>query len=108
MDKIKVGIIGFGYWGPNLARNFHDVPSSELVAIADVKEDRLKRASGLYPGVRMVKDYHELFNSDVQAVVISTPPATHHAIAKECLEHGLHVLVEKSMTLNSGDALDMI
>lgn len=108
MDKIRVGIIGFGYWGPNLARNFHDVAASELVAIADLKDARLKHAQSLYPSVRLVKDYHELFDSGLDAVVISTPPITHHPIAKECLEHGLHVLVEKPMTLNSPDAAELI
>ena len=108
MSEIRVGIIGFGYWGPNLARNFHDVADAELVAIADVKDSRLQAAHSLYPGIRLVKDYHDLFDSGLDAVVISTPPATHHAIAAECLQHGLHVLVEKPMTLNSQDATDMI
>ncbi len=108
MDKIRVGIIGFGYWGPNLARNFHDAAESELTAIADLKEDRLKRAHGLYPGVCLETDYHKLFDGQLDAVVISTPPATHFDIAKECMEHGLDVLVEKPMTLNSRDAQDLI
>ncbi len=108
MEKIRIGIIGFGYWGPNLARNFHDMPASELVAIADMKEERLKQAYSLYPSVYLVKDYHELFHADLDAVVISTPPATHYPIARECLEAGLNVLVEKPMTLNSRDAQALI
>src|SRR5512146_696579 len=108
MDKIRIGIIGFGYWGPNLARNFHDMPSAELVAIADMKEDRLQRAYSLYPSVYLVKDYRDLFSADLDAVVISTPPATHFSMARECLEAGLHVLVEKPMTLNSRDAQSLI
>lgn len=108
MQKIRVGIIGFGYWGPNLARNFHEVAASELVAIADVKADRLKRAEALYPGACLEKDYHQLFGLGLDAVVVSTPPATHYAVARECLEHGLHVLVEKPMTLNSKDAQTLI
>ncbi|HEX8993381.1 MAG TPA: Gfo/Idh/MocA family oxidoreductase [Anaerolineales bacterium] len=108
MRKLRVGIIGFGYWGPNLARNFHDIAASELVAIADQKEDRLQRARAMYPSVYLETDYHELFNADLDALVVATPPATHHAIARECLEHGLHVLVEKPITLNSRDAEDLI
>ena len=108
MDKIKVGIIGFGYWGPNLTRNFHEIPASQLVAIADVKDDRLQRAQSLYPDVTMVKDYKDLFHLELDAVVISTPPATHYSIAKDCLEHGLHVLVEKPITLNSQHARELI
>ena len=98
MHDIKVGIIGFGYWGPNLTRNFYDIPASELVAVADMKDDRLQRAHSLYPNVALVKDYRELFGFGLNAVVISTPPVTHYPIAKDCLEHGLHVLVEKPMT----------
>ncbi len=108
MNKTRVGIIGFGYWGPNLARNFHDAAASELAAVADVRDERLQMAQSLYPNAYVVKDYHQFFDRQLDAVVISTPPATHHAIAKECLEHGLHVLVEKPMTLNSRDAQDLI
>jgi predicted dehydrogenase len=108
MKTIKVGIIGFGYWGPNLTRNFHEIPASELVAIADTKDDRLQRAHNLYPDVLLVKDYAELFRLGLDAVVISTPPVTHFSIAKDCLEHGLNVLVEKPMTLNSRDAKELI
>lgn len=108
MNTIKVGIIGFGYWGPNLTRNFYDIPVSELVAVADMKEDRLQSAHSLYSNVTLVKDYKELFNLGLDAVVISTPPATHYPIAKDCLEHGLHVLVEKPMTLNSQHAQELI
>lgn len=108
MKKIRVGIIGFGYWGPNLTRNFHDASASELVAIADLNDDCLQRAQALYPDAYPAKDYHKLFDVNLDAVVISTPPATHNAIAKECLEHGLHVLVEKPMTLSSGDARGLI
>ena len=108
MNTLKVGIIGFGYWGPNLARNFHEIPASDLVAVADVKEDRLQRAHSLYPDVKLLKDYREIFNLGLDAVVISTPPATHYQIAKECMEHGLSVLVEKPMTLNSQHAGELI
>lgn len=108
MNNIKVGIIGFGYWGPNLTRNFYDIPASELVAVADMKDERLQKAHSLYPNIVLVKDYKELFNLGLDAVVISTPPVTHHPIAKDCLEHGLHVLVEKPMTLNSQHAQELI
>lgn len=107
-NEIKVGIIGFGYWGPNLTRNFHDIPASQLTAIADTKDDRLQHARNLYSDVTLVKDYKELFQLGLDAVVVSTPPATHYRIAKECLEHGLHVLVEKPMTMNSEDARELI
>lgn len=108
MDRIRVGLIGFGYWGPNLARNFADIPGSQLVAIADLKDERLQRAQGLYSGVTMVKDYRALFDMGLDAVVVSTPPATHHPITMDCLEHGLHTLVEKPITLCSEHAQELV
>jgi predicted dehydrogenase len=108
MDGVRVGIIGYGYWGPNVARNIFDLTSSHLVAIADLKDERLKHAKSLYPGVYMTKRYEDMFDQGLDAVVVATPPATHFPIAKECLEHGLHVLVEKPMTLNSQDAQELI
>src|SRR5512143_2444849 len=61
-DRIRLGVIGYGYWGPNLARAFHDLPHSQLVAIADQKEEQLQRAVGRHPGVALVTDYRELFD----------------------------------------------
>ncbi len=108
MDRIKVGVIGYGYWGPNLARNFFGLPSAQLAMISDLREERLKHAQSLYPDVKLTKQYQDFFDAGVGAVVISTPPATHFSIAKDCMEHGLHVLVEKPITLNSRDASELI
>ena len=108
MNPIKVGIIGFGYWGPNLTRNFYELPTSELVAIADLNEERLKQAKSKYPQILVTKDYREFFNLRLDAVVVATPPVTHYRIAKECLEHKLHVLIEKPITLKSEDAEELI
>lgn len=108
MDTLKVGIIGYGYWGPNLTRNFAEIPASEVIAIADMKDDQLKRAQSKYPNVILTKDYHDLFDLDLDAVVVSTPPATHYDIARECLVHGLNVLVEKPITLQSQHAQQLI
>ena len=82
MDTVKVGIIGYGYWGPNLTRNFYELPSADLVAIADLNEERLKQATSKYPQVIAKHDYQELFDLGLDAVVVSTPPATHYRIAK--------------------------
>jgi len=108
MDKIRVGIIGFGYWGPNLARNFFELTASELVVIADLKQDRLKRVTTNYPNVIVTQDYQEFFNLGLDAVVVSTPPAVHFPVAKDCLQHNLPVLIEKPMTLNSKHAEELI
>ena len=101
MENVKVGIIGYGYWGPNLTRNFYEIPESDMVAVADVKEEQLERARSKYPDATYTTDYHDLFDMGLDAVVISTPPDSHYPIAKECLENGLSVLVEKPLTLDS-------
>jgi predicted dehydrogenase len=108
MDATKVGIIGYGYWGPNIARNFSELPGSQVVAIADLKDDQLKRAKAKHSQAVLVKDYHELFDLGLDAVVVATPPGTHYAVAQDCLEHGLNVLVEKPLTLNSQHARSLI
>jgi predicted dehydrogenase len=108
VDIVKVGMIGYGYWGPNLTRNFYELPSANLVAVADLTEERLKQAASKYPQIIVKHDYRELFDLGLDAVVVATPPATHYRIAKDCLEHNLHVLVEKPITLKSDDAQKLI
>jgi predicted dehydrogenase len=91
MDQVSVGIIGYGYWGPNLTRNIAEIPHSKLVAIADLNADRLKPVTGRYPHVVTTNDYRDFFELPLNAVVIATPPSTHFAIALDCLRHGLHI-----------------
>jgi predicted dehydrogenase len=108
MSKIRVGAIGSGYWGPNLIRNFVELPNSELVAVADMREERLKHMKTLYPSIEVTTDYKDLFKMNLDAVVIATPPFTHHAIGKDCLEHGLSAMIEKPITVSSQEAEDLI
>jgi predicted dehydrogenase len=108
LERIKVGVIGYGYWGPNLTRNLFELAESDLVGIADMSENRLKQAQSRYPNLTFVKDHQELFRQGIQAAVIATPPATHYPIAKDCLEHDLNVLVEKPLTLKSEHAEELI
>ncbi|MDD3827659.1 MAG: Gfo/Idh/MocA family oxidoreductase [Anaerolineae bacterium] len=108
MKKLNVGVIGSGYWGPNLIRNFVSLPESSLAAVADLRQDRLAHVKSLYPTVHVTDDYWELFSMNLDAVVVATPPTTHFSIARDCLQHGLHVLVEKPLALNSRDAEELI
>jgi len=108
MESMKVGVIGYGYWGPNLVRNFAEVPQSQLVAVADLCEDRLAHVRSRYPAIQTTQDYQDFFTMGLEAVVVATPPATHFQIARDCLEHGLHTLVEKPLTLSSDDAQDLV
>lgn len=105
---VPVGVIGYGYWGPNLVRNFSELPNVEMVGVADRSEDQLKRVRSKYPNIEATTDYHKLIEMGVKAVAIATPPATHHAIAKDCLENGVSVMIEKPMTLNTADAEDLV
>ena len=109
MNMLKVGVIGCGYWGPNLIRNFIEIPTAKMEAVADLDEQRLNHIRTCYPQIpHFTKDYRQLFELELDAVVISTPPQTHFAIAKQCLNHGLHVLVEKPLTTTSDDARKLI
>lgn len=109
MQKVKVGAIGCGYWGPNLIRNFIEIPETDLVAVADLDRMRLNHMRTRYPQIgHVTENYRDFFEMDVDAVVISTPPPTHFAIASDCLRHGLHVLVEKPLTTSSDEARQLI
>jgi len=108
MPRIKIGVIGCGYWGPNLIRNFIEIPDANVVAVADIDESRLSFIQSRFPQVDAIKDYHALFSMGLDAIAIATPPATHFEIARNCLENDIHVLVEKPMTLNSDSASQLI
>ncbi|MDD5368273.1 MAG: Gfo/Idh/MocA family oxidoreductase [Anaerolineaceae bacterium] len=104
MDNLRIGVIGYGYWAPNLVRNFQELPGCDLVVISDLKQNRLEQVRKLYPGVAVTQTYRDLFQMNLAAVVIATPPTTHYRLACECMEKGLHVLVEKPITLISEEA----
>jgi len=108
MPQFRVGVIGAGYWGPNLIRNFVEIPHAEVVVVADLREERLAYIRDRYPKVKVTENYHELFSMDLNCIVIATPPASHYKIAKECLEKGHHVLVEKPIALKSEHVEELI
>jgi predicted dehydrogenase len=107
MKTIKVGVIGSGYWGPNLIRNFHEIPEADLKMVCDLREDRLETVRKRYPGLRTSPDYKDMLNSDVEAVVVATPISTHYAIVKDCLLAGKHVLCEKPLCETSQTATEL-
>jgi len=96
---INIGLIGFGYWGPNLARNFSANPDLDLSYICDFSSDRLRAASAIYKETRFVNDPEELFKDpSLDAVGIATPVSTHFDLARRALESGKNVWLEKPMT----------
>jgi len=107
MEKLRVGVIGCGYWGPKLARNFHDSALTELTHLADFREDRLAHMRELYPGVRTTTDYRELLRSEINAVAIATPVSTHHRLALDALSAGKNVLVEKPLAASTEQAREI-
>lgn len=106
---LRIGIIGLGYWGPNLKRQFSDLANSEVTAICDLSEERLQHAQDKLPNVFTTKNIDEMLNKDrVDAIVIVTPTKTHYTIAKKALEAGLHVFVEKPMATSERDCQELI
>jgi len=106
---IKIGIIGCGYWGPNLIRNFSEVKGARVVACADVRPDRLQFVKQRYPAIEITKEYNRLLQrKDIDAVSIATPASTHFSLAREALAHNKHVLIEKPMTKSSKEAQELI
>jgi predicted dehydrogenase len=106
---IGIGVIGYGYWGPNLARNFAESKDCALVAISDMKAELAEKAARRYPGISVTPDHQALIkNPKVDAVVIATPVATHHALALAALRAGKHVLVTKPLASTAAQCAELI
>jgi predicted dehydrogenase len=106
---INIGVVGYGYWGPNVARNFHSTAGANLIAVSDISEKRLVLAQNHYPFIKVMKDPVELIRStDVDAVAIVTPVSAHFEMAKEALLAGKHIFVEKPFTSMSAQAKELI
>ena len=106
---INVGVIGFGYWGPNVARNFNETPGARVIAISDADEASLRRAEQSYPGIRMARNDSDLLTaSDIDAIAIVTPVSSHFEIAKAALLNDKHIFVEKPFTATVAQAEQLI
>lgn len=106
---LKIAIVGYGYWGPNLVRNFASQPEVEVKTVYDLRPDRLAALKKAYPTIDASSDIGELWSdSSIDAVVIATPVFTHYPMARKALESGKHVLLEKPMTDSVVHALELI
>ena len=95
---IGIGVIGYGYWGPNLVRNFNEVTGARVMGVSDLSETRRKQVQLRYPAVNVTSDYRELVHdSKIDAIVIATPVGSHFDLAMQALHAGKHVLVEKPL-----------
>lgn len=106
---VNFGVVGYGYWGPNLVRNLFEVPETQVVAVSDMNIERLKLVKSRYPSVDVFTDFQEMLkNPTIDAIAIATPVFTHYDLALQALEHGKHVMVEKPMTSTSEQAMRLI
>ena len=106
---INVGVLGYGYWGPNLVRNIFEVAETQLVAVSDMRRDRLEQVKLRYPSVEVSTDFRDLLNNPkIDAIAIATPVHTHYELAMQALRCGKHVMVEKPMASSSEEALRLI
>lgn len=106
---MKIGVVGLGYWGPNLVRNFLATPGVEGVVCCDMMTRRLENIKRLFPSVEVTTSYDELLQrKDVEAVAIVTPVSTHYTLGLKALKAGKHLLVEKPMTARSEEAQELI
>ncbi len=106
---IRIGVLGYGYWGPNLVRNFAESSGCEVVAVSDLREERLAQVRKRYPAVRTTTSVAEVCESpDIDAIVVATPVSTHFELAFRALQAGKHVWVEKPMTATTDEARRLV
>ena len=107
--KVRVGIIGVGYWGPNLVRNYCEIESCDLKWVCDLSQDRREYIRQQWPDIKLTDDYQDILNDEsVDAVVIATPVETHFEIGRSVLEAGKHTFIEKPMTSKGEEGLELV
>lgn len=106
---ISIGVIGYGYWGPNIVRNFNNQPEAEVRAVCDLDQKALGKVRESYPWVRTTNCCEDILTAtDIDAVAIITPVSTHFALAKRALENGKHIFIEKPFTASVAEAEQLI
>jgi predicted dehydrogenase len=106
---INIGVIGYGYWGPNIVRNFSSIEGAEVRSICDMSSQSLDRARKIHPSIPTTQDCREVLNAtNIDAVAVITPVSTHFELAKRALENGKHVFVEKPFTATVAQAEELI
>jgi predicted dehydrogenase len=108
-SAVKFGVIGYGYWGPNVVRNLHGLPGAEVVLVCDKSSASRRKAHSTYPNIYVSPDATEVISSaEIDAVAIITPVWTHFELSKAALEQGKHIFVEKPFTSNVAQAEQLI
>lgn len=107
--RIGAGLVGYGYWGPNIARNLADSPDMRLLEVCELDERRAKLFTSRHPRVPWSRDFdHMLLDPHIEAVFVATPPATHHQLVSRALAAGKHVLVEKPLAMTRVEAEQLL
>ncbi len=108
-STLKIGVIGYGYWGPNVVRNFFNTPNAVVSSVCDLSPKSLQRVRRMYPSMAVTTNPLDIVTSpDIDAVAIVTPISHHFPLAKRALENGKHVFVEKPFTANVAEAEELI
>jgi len=108
-ERLGFGVVGYGYWGPNLARNIAESDDFRLLGLCELDEDRIADFQSRYSEVKVEREFDAMLaDPDIDAVAVATPPVTHHGLAKRALEAGKHVLVEKPLAVGSAQAVELI
>src|SRR5580692_9278095 len=106
---VKFGVVGYGYWGPNVVRNLDRLDEAEVVAVCDKSAAARKKVAKAYPDVLVTDDAAELMSSpEIDAIAVVTPVLTHYELAKAALQHGKHIFVEKPFTSNAAQTQELI
>ncbi len=108
LHELQFGVIGWGYWGPKVARNLEGLPGSSILMVADLDGQRLQSAKLAYPWIQTTSRTEDLFAAELDAVVIASPVCTHYQLAREALLHGKHVLVEKPITTSISEVEELV
>lgn len=109
MNIVNFGVIGYGYWGPNIVRNLVNLEGSQVIAIAEISAEARNRAQRAYPGIKVTADASEVIkSSEIDAIAVVSPVWTHYELTKAALENGKHVFVEKPFTSNAAQAETLI
>lgn len=108
-EKLQIGVIGCGYWGPNLIRNFYNLPGCTVHFVCDLDNSRLDHMASLYPNIKTTTRIEDLFECDgLDAIVVATPVHLHHELGMRALRSGKHVFIEKPMASSSDECCDLI
>jgi predicted dehydrogenase len=107
-ERVRIGVVGYGYWGPNLVRNLNELPAAELRYLCDMSGAARERAQLRYPQLVTTPDLDDVLGDDaVEAIVVATPVSTHYSVAKAALSAGKHVFVEKPLAASAREALEL-